>query len=280
MVIKNIKLIISIILFCCCTNILALCTYQKNNFTYLSKQCDVELFIEKMHIKYNFDREYLTQILDQANISYSTLKKFNQRYIKSNYNQKTILSEADLAKIYHERITDGLIYWQKHHKVLSYAAHKYHVPPEIIVAIIGMETLYGKAKLDYSAFDALVTLSFYNSVRKDYFTHELEQYLLLVRELKIAPDAIPSSYDGGIGIPQFMPSSYRIYAIAYQKNQKPNLMQNSNDAILSIANYLQQHGWQAKQKNLTVIATYNSNPNYIYLVYKTAQDLKSLHYAP
>lgn len=274
---KILTFFLSIIIY---NNVFAICGAKFEFYNTLSKHCDVTLFINKMVSEYHFDADKLANLIDSANVSYDTLEKFDRRYIKSSYNYLALKSQntKDADEIYEQKIDDGIKYWQQHKKVLAFAKRKYHVPPEIIVAIIGMETSYGQAKLNYIALDTLITLSFYNSIRNEYFTSELAQLLLLARDLKVNPQSIYSSYDGGLGLPQFMPSSYRKYGVAYNKHKKPNLMRN-DDAIVSIANYLFSHGWKPQEKNLDVLASYNSNPNYLSYVTDLSQDIKQEYHA-
>jgi membrane-bound lytic murein transglycosylase B len=116
--------------------------------------------------------------------------------------------------------------------------------PEVIVAIIGIETRYGKNTGRHSVLSALTTLSLEYPRRSEFFRKELEQYLLLVRELNADPLKILGSYAGAMGTAQFMPSSYRRYAVDFDNDGRRDLFGNSEDAIGSVANYLKQHGWQ------------------------------------
>ncbi|MCL5261551.1 MAG: lytic murein transglycosylase B [Gammaproteobacteria bacterium] len=146
-----------------------------------------------------------------------------------------------------ERIRAGVKYWNKHITALRQAEKIYGVPVSIIVAIVGIESFYGRADLNpkkqHRALDALSTLAFYYPPRSEYFRHELEEYLLLTKELKQNPSKIYGSYAGAIGLPQFMPSSYRHFAISYWKHTYPDLIHDSSDVVVSIANYLKSAGW-------------------------------------
>nr|WP_256328324.1 lytic murein transglycosylase B [Nitrosomonas eutropha] len=144
-----------------------------------------------------------------------------------------------------QRIRGGINFWNKHASELEQARKIYGVPEEIIVAIIGIETAYGSSTGTYRIMDALTTLAFDFPRRADYFREELEQYLLLAREQKFGLLDIKGSYAGAIGIPQFMPGSYRRYAVDFNHDGKIDLSGSAADAIGSIGNYLKEYGWEA-----------------------------------
>jgi membrane-bound lytic murein transglycosylase B len=142
-----------------------------------------------------------------------------------------------------QRIKLGLEFWHRYRKTLQRAERKYGVPQEIIVAVIGVETIYGRDAGNYRTLDALTTLAFDYPPRADFFRSELENFLLLAREQQFDLLAIRGSYAGALGIPQFMPSSYRTYAVDFNGNRKINLLREDKDAIGSVANYLKNFGW-------------------------------------
>ncbi len=142
------------------------------------------------------------------------------------------------------RINAGANYWGQHESVLSRASQQYGVDPAVIVAIIGVETGYGKYKGNYRAIDTLGTLAFHYPKRAHYFKSELGEYLLLTHEQHLNPLSQHSSYAGALGIPQFMPSSYRRYAVHTQHKTNSDLFHRHSDAILSVAAFLKQHGWR------------------------------------
>jgi membrane-bound lytic murein transglycosylase B len=141
------------------------------------------------------------------------------------------------------RIRGGLEYWQRHAVTLARASAESGVPEELIVATIGIESFYGKRAGASGVFDALVTLAFHYPPRAERFRGELGEYLLLARELKFDPLRVKGSYAGALGVPQFLPSSYRRYAVDFDGDGKRDLW-NDADAIGSIANYYKSHGWQ------------------------------------
>ncbi|HXZ58616.1 MAG TPA: lytic murein transglycosylase B [Steroidobacteraceae bacterium] len=142
-----------------------------------------------------------------------------------------------------ERIDKGAQLWLDHRLVLERIAAEYHVPPEYLVAIIGVETFYGRTTCRYRVLDALATLAFDYPPRGSYFRGELEQFLLLTRENKLDPLTTCGSYAGAMGVPQFMPSVYRRYAVDADSDRKRDLWDNWDDILASVANYLHEWGW-------------------------------------
>jgi len=144
-----------------------------------------------------------------------------------------------------QRIKDGLKFWSKNEIFLQRAQRQFGVPAEYIVAIIGVETMYGKQTGRFRTLDALTTLAFDYPRRAPYFRAELEQYLLLASEQDFNLLAINSSYAGALGIPQFMPSNYRKYALDYNGNGHADILHEPADAIGSVANYFRHYGWRS-----------------------------------
>ena len=148
-----------------------------------------------------------------------------------------------------KRIAAGLAFWSQHADTLARAEKQYGVPAEIIVGILGVETLYGQNTGGFRVIDVLATLAFdypdtpNRAARMDYFKSELENALLFARESSIDPFSLKGSYAGAIGLPQFMPGSIRKYAVDYDGDGKIDLRNSPDDAIGSIANFLVQHGW-------------------------------------
>lgn len=145
------------------------------------------------------------------------------------------------------RIENGVRFWNTYAATLTRAEEAFGVPPAIIVAIIGVETEYGRNKGNFSVLDALATLAFAYPPRRDFFRGELEQFLLLARENRQAPEAIRGSYAGAIGIPQFMPGSQRRFAVDFDEDGRVDLMNSAEDAIGSVARFLKIHGWAKGQ---------------------------------
>jgi membrane-bound lytic murein transglycosylase B len=150
-----------------------------------------------------------------------------------------------------ERIDRGVQFWLDHQLALERIAAQYQVPAEYLVAIIGVETFYGRSTGHYRVLDVLSTLAFDYPQRGGYFRGELEQYLLLTRENRLDPLTTTGSYAGAMGVPQFMPSVYRRYAVDADTDKKRDLWGDWDDILASVANYLHEHGWAAGGPVLT-----------------------------
>jgi membrane-bound lytic murein transglycosylase B len=145
------------------------------------------------------------------------------------------------------RVDGGVAFSRENEVALARAQAEFGVPAEVIVAIIGVETLYGRNTGSYRVIDALSTLAFDYPRRAEYFRGELKQFLLLAREQGVSPLEPKGSFAGAAGLPQFMPSSIRTYAVDYDGDGRIDLAGDVADAIGSVANYLARHGWQPDQ---------------------------------
>ncbi len=152
-----------------------------------------------------------------------------------------------------ERVADGAQFWADHDETLTRVAAQYEVPAEYIVAILGVETHYGRNTGSYRALDALATLAFNYPPRQKYFRSELEQFLLLARENHLDPLTVKGSYAGALGVPQFMPSQYRRYAVDADTDRRRDLWNDWDDILASVANYLHEHGWRAGEPVLAEV---------------------------
>jgi membrane-bound lytic murein transglycosylase B len=199
----------------------------------------IPAFIDEMVTKHQFKREELQLAFSRAEYRTDVIESISKPAILKPW------VEYRPNFINPKRIDGGVQYWKKHSAALKRAEQKYGVPQEIILGVIGVETLYGRNAGRYLALDALTTLTFDYPRRADFFREELEHYLLLAREQGFDLLGIQSSYAGALGIPQFMPSSYRRYAVDHNGNGRIDLMSEPEDAIGSVANYLKQYGWQS-----------------------------------
>jgi membrane-bound lytic murein transglycosylase B len=146
------------------------------------------------------------------------------------------------------RIAEGAEFWRRNAAALQRAAAEHGVPEEIIVAIIGVETVYGRQMGTWRVIDALSTLAFDFPPRAEFFREELVQYLLFTREQNLDVFSVRGSYAGAIGIPQFMPGSYRRFAVDFDGDGSINLRTSEVDAIGSVANFLAKHGWRRGER--------------------------------
>lgn len=194
-------------------------------------------FIDEMVIKHQFNRDELTILFAHAD--------HKPQIIEAISRPSTIKPwlEYRAAFVNTQRVKLGLVFWDKYLIALRRAEKEYGVPQEIIVALIGVETLYGENKGSYRILDALTTLAFDYPRRASFFRDELENYLLLAREQQFDLLAVRGSYAGAMGIPQFMPSSYRNYAVDFNGNHKTDLLNEATDAIGSVGNYMKGYGW-------------------------------------
>jgi membrane-bound lytic murein transglycosylase B len=142
-----------------------------------------------------------------------------------------------------ERISDGTQFYLDHRQALEQAASTYQVPPEYIVAILGVETHYGRNTGNFRALDALATLAFEYPPREKFFRSELAQFIVLTRENRLDPLSVRGSYAGALGVPQFMPSQYRRYAVDADPKKGSDLWNDWDDIFASVGNYLKGHGW-------------------------------------
>jgi len=196
-------------------------------------------FIDEMQGKHQFDRDTLMIHFSQIAPNASVLK-----YIQPPSTPMQRSWERYRPRFLNaSRIDNGVDFWRDHEATIAKASLEYGVPQEIIVAIIGVETLYGRHTGGFSVLEALATLSFHYPRRADFFRTELEQFLLLSRENNLPPLSIKGSYAGAIGIPQFMPGSQRRYAVDFDGDGRVDLSGSTEDAIGSVARFLNRHGW-------------------------------------
>ena len=198
---------------------------------------DVQTFMKEMINVHHFDKKQLTAILREAKFQPKIIESMDKPYEKKTWD---VYKDLFLTQ---QRVQAGLEFWQANQAALERAEKQFNVPANIIVAIIGVETLYGKNQGNYRVLDALTTLAFYYPKRSEFFTKELREYLLLCREQGVSATQFMGSYAGAMGKPQFMPSSYRFYAVNFAGKGKVDLMNEDRDVISSVANYFHRHGW-------------------------------------
>ncbi|HRX69617.1 MAG TPA: lytic murein transglycosylase B [Candidatus Competibacteraceae bacterium] len=204
----------------------------------LAQRADVQVFIREMATKHGFNPNRLQAIFSRARTQPSIIRAMSRpAEAKPWYAYRDIF-------INDRRIRGGVKFWRAHAATLAKAERIYGVPPEIVVAIIGVETQYGGNMGNYRVLEALSTLAFDYPRRADYFRKELENYLLLTRAEGIDPLALRGSYAGAMGLGQFMPSSFLSYAVDFDGDGHRDLWDNPRDAIGSVANYFNKHGWR------------------------------------
>jgi len=203
----------------------------------ISKRKSVKRFINEMVKKEKFDKKELVSLFKKIKIRKNILKAIKRPAEGKPWYKyrKIFLTE--------ERIQGGVEFWKENEQALQRVQEDYGVPAEIIIAIIGVETKYGRHKGGFHAAEALATLAFGYPRRGTFFKKELKELLLWSRDEGMDPYSIMGSYAGALGEPQFMPSNVRKYAVDYDGDKKHDLINNSVDAIASVANYFKKHGW-------------------------------------
>ncbi len=263
---------------------------------------DKKEFIQQMVLKHDFNRVYLNHLFNTLHPNEKILDSMNAPFEKKpwNFYRNFFLTS--------ERIDLGAAYLKKNHRALMKMQKKYGIPASIITAIIGVETEYGTHLGKYPVLSTLYTLGFYYPPREKFFRKELAQYLILTRDNHLQTKTIKGSYAGALGIPQFMPSSYRHFGVSYEKNHSVNLF-DQDDAIASVANYFHKNGWKPNQpiaeeleskhqhidanakrimlptkdgkqywaiyRNFNVIMSYNHNVVYAMAVYQLSQAIEN-----
>ncbi|MBU0455329.1 MAG: lytic murein transglycosylase B [Pseudomonadota bacterium] len=202
---------------------------------------DVQAFIQQMVARDHFDREKLTSL-------FNTVKPRPKIYIKLDHPKEAEpwfqYKQIFLNK---QRIEDGVAFWHQHKKTLEKAEKMYGVPPQIIVSIIGIESDFGTQLGTFKVLDSLSDIAFNYPKRTRFFRSELRDFLLFCRRWKLDPTIVLGSYAGAIGEAQFMPSSMLAYAIKFDHKKDTSILNDQDDVIGSIANFLNHYGWIAGQ---------------------------------
>ncbi|VFT67923.1 murein hydrolase B [Escherichia coli] len=207
---------------------------------------NAQQFIDKMVSKHGFDRQQLQEILSQAKRLDSVLRLMDNQAPTTSVKPPSGPNGAWLRYrkkfITPDNVQNGVVFWNQYEDALNRAWQVYGVPPEIIVGIIGVETRWGRVMGKTRILDALATLSFNYPRRAEYFSGELETFLLMARDEQDDPLNLKGSFAGAMGYGQFMPSSYKQYAVDFSGDGHINLW-DPVDAIGSVANYFKAHGW-------------------------------------
>lgn len=232
--------------------------------TAFTQRTDVQHFINEMVKEHQFNKKELTEVMNKVQLQPQIIVSMEKPYEKKNWD---VYKQLFLTQT---RVQGGIEFWKANKATLEQAEREYGVPANVIVAIIGVETLYGKNQGNYRVIDALSTLAFNYPKRSEFFTKELREYLLLCREHQVTPTQYLGSYAGAMGKPQFMPSSYRYYAADFSGSPKKDLMNDDKAVIASVANYFHKHGWKMNQGVAQPAKVIGSGYKRINTTYKTA----------
>jgi membrane-bound lytic murein transglycosylase B len=205
-----------------------------------ASRAEVQQFVDEVVAQHGFDRERVERWLNAARYS-ETVERLMQPPIP--FGQRNWL-EYRSRYLEDRRVQAGVDFWRTNAAALVRATERFGVPPEIIVAIIGVETYWGRITGNFRTIDVLATLSFDYLRRADYYRKELVELLLLAREQGTDPLRFKGSFAGAIGLPQFMPGSIRRFAIDFDGDGRIDLAGSATDAVGSVASFLVSHGWQ------------------------------------
>lgn len=198
-----------------------------------------EAFVTRMVDEYGLDAEHVRSTLAAAQYQQSIIDAITRPAEGKPWHEyrKIFLTRT--------RTVDGVRYWQQHAELLERVASHFGIAPEVILAIIGVVTSYGRNTGSYRVLDALVTLGFYYPRRAEFFSAELAKLFVLSQQEQLDITELSGSYAGAMGLGQFMPSSYQAYAVDFDDDGVRDLWGSLPDAIGSVANYLHAHGWEA-----------------------------------
>lgn len=214
-----------------------------------SARVEVQAFIDKMAAEHQFDKKQLQALFDQVTPQPQVIAAYQkpaERSVSYKRYQKMFVNA--------KRINLGVQFWRDHQPLLAKASAVYGVPEAVMVAIIGVESRFGSHKGKNKVLDSLTTLAFDREERQAFFQKELGEFLLLCREQNFDPTTITGSYAGAMGVPQFIASSYRHYAVDFDADGKVDLFTSHADVIGSVGNYFARHGWQPGALVLTPVA--------------------------
>lgn len=278
---------------------------KQNKVVPFGQRTEVKVFIQHMHKKHGLNQKNLKVIFNTFGTEHKVLRAMSKQYEALPWYRyrDTIVTE--------KRVKEGVQFWKAHKDLLKKAEKQFGVPAEIIVALLGIETSYGQITGKYPVLQALATLAFDYPRRATFFRSELEHFLLLAAEGALDPITTCGSFAGAMGIPQFMPSSYKRYAVDFSGTGKRDLLHDIADVIGSVANYLKENGWKTNEPiisalnqkailpgkgrlilleknvhhekerwmgfhNFNVIMRYNNSTHYAMAVYQLSQKIRIL----
>jgi len=210
------------------------------------KRADVKDFIAHMAETSPFKKRQLRKLMKEAQSQPAIIEAMDRPAEKAKpwFEYRPIF-------LTERRVREGTDFWLAHRQALDQASVRSGVAPEYLAAILGVETYYGRLTGSYRVLDALATLAFDYPARAKFFRDELEQFLLLTRDMGLDPRKVKGSYAGAMGAPQFMPSNYRRYAVDADADGRIDLWTNWPDVCASVGNYLKEHGWNAGEPVLS-----------------------------
>jgi membrane-bound lytic murein transglycosylase B len=216
------------------------CIAPATGFAVDTQRADVSEFVNELVNQHDFERDWLEQSLSDGETKQKILDAISRPAEKT-------LAWREYRKIFvtPKRINAGVKFWQENEDRLSRIAAETGVPAEIMTAIVGVETYYGRQTGGYRVLDALATLGFDYPPRAKFFRGELKEFFLLTRDENLELTDVMGSYAGAMGPPQFIPSSYRMYAVDGDGDGKRDLLGNWDDILASVANYFVRHGWRS-----------------------------------
>jgi len=220
-------------------------------------------FIERMHNEHGFDYEYLYRLFSDAKdanvvTAPCIIEESSVKGCVTPLKPRGKWEKYRDGVIYAENIQRGLNFWNENEAALNHAYQEYGVLPEFIIGILGIETGYGKYFGKKRVIDVLTTKAMLGDRREDFYTEQLEKYLLMAREANLDASILMGSNAGAMGYGQFIPSSYLMFAVDFNHDGVTDLW-NPEDAIGSIANYFAQNGWQRSLREIAVRAKYRGN---------------------
>ena len=213
------------------------------------QRAEVKTYIDELVQAHGFSREALQEVFAKAQRQeriIELMSKPAERRLQWHEYRKILVDEP--------RISQGVVFWQENQEALERAKEVYGVPPEIIVAIIGVETRYGRVTGNFGVVDALSTLAFDYPPRAKFFRGQLTEHFLLSREEGKSPLSMKGSYAGAMGYGQFIPSSYRSFAVDFDGDGVRDIWENKTDAIGSVANYFAEHNWSGEREVVSLVS--------------------------
>ena len=210
----------------------------------------LEGFIGRMVGRYGFSREYLYGLFSQVRRKEATIRLLGPGTISTTPPRPGAWTRYRAKFLTEQHIAAGAAFWARHASTLQRAGERYGVPPEYVMGIMGVETIYGGNVGSFRVIDALTTAAFDYPRRAEYFTEELENLLLMAREERLDPSRPVGSFAGAMGLGQFMPGSFLRYAVDFNGDGRKDLW-NPIDAIGSVANYFAAHGWKRGEPVVT-----------------------------